>query len=133
MIVDPSRGMMLEQLSLTPTLMDQLQAGGVVGKIILVLLTIGAGIALFRGVALSRIRQQIKSQLKTPAQPGNNPLGRVLAVYDPAKNLSVESLELRLLETIVDEQQGLEQGLSMLKLLQRLRDARLVRYCNGYD
>ncbi|WP_305372191.1 MotA/TolQ/ExbB proton channel family protein [Photobacterium leiognathi] len=117
---DPSRGVMLDQLANAPTLEDRLTAGGVVGKIILLLLAIGAGIAIFRGVKLATIKQQIKKQLKNPDQVGNNPLGRVLAVYNKEQNRSVEALELRLLEAIVDEQQGLEKGLSMLKLFAAL-------------
>jgi len=120
LVVDPSRGVMLEQLALSPTLMDRLQAGGVVGKIILILLLIGLIIAVVRGVSLSIARQKIRRQLKTPTQPGDNPLGRVLAVYSKEKKQSVEALELRLLEAVVDEQTGLEKGLSMLKLLAAL-------------
>ncbi len=120
MAVDPSRGIMLEQLANSPTLKDRLQAGGVVGQIIIALLVIGLLISLFNGVRLLVIRQQIRTQLKDPTQIGNNPLGRVLSVYDAEKTRSVEALELRLLETIVDEQQGLEKGLSMLKLLAAL-------------
>lgn len=120
MVVDPSRGFMIDQLALTPTLFERLQAGGVVGKIILALLTLGLVIAIFRGVKLAIIQQQIKTQLKNPEAPTDNPLGRVLSVYDEEKHRSVESLELRLLEAIVDEQQGLEKGLSMLKLLAAL-------------
>ncbi|PSW27999.1 flagellar motor protein MotA [Photobacterium phosphoreum] len=120
LVVDPSRGVMLEQLAQAPTLMDRLQAGGAVGKIILLLLAIGAGIAIFRGTKLAMIRQQIKAQLKQPSKPGNNPLGHILAVYNKEQSRSVEALELRLLEAIVDEQQGLEKGLSMLKLFAAL-------------
>lgn len=120
MATDPSRGIMLEQLANSPTLKDRLQAGGVVGQIIIGLLVVGLIISLFNGVRLLVIRQQIRKQLKQPTVVGNNPLGRVLAVYDGEKRRSVEALELRLLETIVDEQQGLEKGLSMLKLLAAL-------------
>ncbi|RYU47956.1 flagellar motor protein MotA [Aliivibrio finisterrensis] len=120
MASDPSRGIMLEQLANTPTMKERLQAGGVVGKIIIGLLLIGLIISLFNGVRLFVIRQQIRKQLKQPQELGKNPLGRVLAVYDAEKQRSVEALELRLLETIVDEQQGLEKGLSMLKLLAAL-------------
>ncbi|PQJ84973.1 MotA/TolQ/ExbB proton channel family protein [Aliivibrio sifiae] len=120
MVADPSRGIMLDQLANSPTLKDRLQAGGVVGKIILGLLSIGLLISLFNGVRLLVVRQQIRTQLKDPKNIGQNPLGRVLSVYDAEQNRSVEALELRLLETIVDEQQGLEKGLSMLKLLAAL-------------
>ena len=77
---------MLSQLANAPEMKDRLAHGGVVGKIILGLLAIGAIIAVFRGVKLVAIRQQIRSQLKNPQQPGNNPLGRVLAVYDKEQN-----------------------------------------------
>ncbi|PSU49210.1 flagellar motor protein MotA [Photobacterium frigidiphilum] len=126
LIVDPSRGIMLEQLANTPSLKERLENGGVVGQVILGLLAIGGIIALFRGTKLFIIRQQIKGQLKQPQVPGNNPLGRVLSVFYDNKERyteqgrSVEALELRLLETIVDEQQHLEKGLSMLKLLAAL-------------
>ncbi|KII79424.1 MotA/TolQ/ExbB proton channel family protein [Vibrio renipiscarius] len=120
MVVDPSRGIMLEQLALEPTLQDRLEAGGVVGQIILGLLAIGLIIAVARGASLSMARQKIRRQLKTPAVPGNNPLGRILAVYNKEQNRSVEALELRLLEAVVDEQTHLEKGLSMLKLLAAL-------------
>ncbi|MFA0413926.1 MotA/TolQ/ExbB proton channel family protein [Vibrio renipiscarius] len=119
-VVDPSRGIMLEQLALEPTLQDRLEAGGVVGQIILGLLAIGLIIAVARGASLSMARQKIRRQLKTPAVPGNNPLGRILAVYNKEQNRSVEALELRLLEAVVDEQTHLEKGLSMLKLLAAL-------------
>ena len=119
-VVDPSRGFMLEQLALTPSLSDRLQAGGVVGKVILGLLAIGLIIALVRGVSLSIARQKIRAQLKNPEKAGDNPLGRVLAVYNKEQNQTVEALELRLLEAVVDEQTHLEKGLSMLKLLAAL-------------
>ena len=120
LVIDPSRGILLEQLANSPTLADRLNAGGVVGKIILGLLAIGLLIALVRGASLMISRQKIMKQLKTPAQPGDNPLGRVLVVYQKDKHRSVEALELRLLEAVVDEQTHLEKGLSMLKLLAAL-------------
>ncbi|EGQ8390461.1 TPA: MotA/TolQ/ExbB proton channel family protein [Vibrio cholerae] len=120
MKVDPSRGVLLEQLALTPTLNQRLQAGGVIGNVILVLLGVGLIIALYRGAILATLRQKIKAQLKNPEQPGNNPLGRILAVYNKEQQRSVEALELRLLEAVVDEQNHLETGLSMLKLLAAL-------------
>lgn len=119
-VVDPSRGFMLDQLALEPSLTDRLQAGGVVGKVILGLLAIGLIIALVRGISLAIARQKIRAQLKNPEQAGDNPLGRVLAVYNKEQNQTVEALELRLLEAVVDEQTHLEKGLSMLKLLAAL-------------
>lgn len=118
--LDPTRGQLLNQLSLQPTIFDRIKAGGIVGSIILVLLAIGLVIALVRGVVLFTIHRQVHAQLKCPENPLNNPLGRVLAIYDAEPNRTVEALELRLLEAILDEQSKLEKGLSMLKLLAAL-------------
>lgn len=119
-VVDPSRGKMLSQLAAAPQLTDRLDNAGLVGKVILALLGIGAVITLVRAVQLLIIRRQITQQLKQPQVPGNNPLGRILSVYDKDKKQSLDALELRLLEAVVDQQQDLEKGLSMLKLLAAL-------------
>ncbi|MCG3736214.1 MotA/TolQ/ExbB proton channel family protein [Vibrio cincinnatiensis] len=119
-LLDPSRGLLLEQLAFAPTMKQRLEAGGVIGNIILLLLGVGLIIAIYRGITLAMARQKIQQQLKNPHQVGNNPLGRVLSVYNKEQTRSVEALELRLLEAVVDEQTGLEKGLSMLKLLAAL-------------
>ncbi|MCK6261672.1 MotA/TolQ/ExbB proton channel family protein [Vibrio sp. ZSDE26] len=118
--VDPSRGVILSQRELEPTLKDRLEAAGVVGKVILGLLAIGLFIALYRGITLSVAQVKIRKQLKKPQQIGNNPLGRILSVYNKENTRTVEALELRLLEAVVDEQTHLEKGLSMLKLFAAL-------------
>lgn len=120
LLIDVTRGELLTQYSEQPTLVQRIEQAGIVGQVILGLLAIGLVISLYRGVALLRIQMQIIKQMKSPNEPGNNPLGRILSVYDKEKRQTLESLELRLLETIMDEQQGLEKGLSMLKLLAAL-------------
>ena len=118
--LDPSRGVILEQFTHQPTLLERFQTAGIVGKVIAGLLVIGLLIGVVRGTVLLRVRHQIQKQLKTPDSPGNNPLGRVLSVYNKDKDRTVEALELRLLEAVVDEQSELEKGLSMLKLFAAL-------------
>lgn len=118
--IDPSRGALIAQLENEPTLMDRLKAGGVIGNIIIGLLVIGLMIGIFRGVTLSINKQKISKQLKNPHLLGNNPLARVLRVYKKEEVQTVEALELRLLEAVLDEQSQLEKGLSMLKLLAAL-------------
>lgn len=119
-VIDPSRGDIYKQLADKPTLSERFAHGGIVGKIIAGLFAIGMIIALYRAVVLTTTEQKIKKQLKSPEAPTDNPLGRVLGVYNSEKQLHVEALELRLLESIMDEQQHLERGLSMLKLLAAL-------------
>lgn len=124
-VLDPSRGVMLAQLENTPTLKDRLENGGTVGYVIMSLLVVGLLIAIVQGMKLVITRRQIKQQLANPSQIGDNPLGRILQVYvdsniKSALHNSTEALELRLMEVVIDEQQGLEKGLSMLKLLAAL-------------
>ena len=120
MLIDVTRGGLLTQYAEQPTLLQRIEQAGIVGQIILCLLLIGLIITVYRGVVLMTIQWQISKQLLVPETPSNNPLGRILSVYDKEKGQNLESLELRLLEAIMDEQQGLEKGLSMLKLLAAL-------------
>ncbi|MGR5361960.1 MotA/TolQ/ExbB proton channel family protein [Vibrio mediterranei] len=119
-LIDPSRGDIYKQLADNPTLTERFEHGGIVGKIIAGLFALGMIIALYRAAVLITTEQKINKQLKSPNTPTDNPLGRVLSVYNSEKQLHVEALELRLLESIMDEQQHLERGLSMLKLLAAL-------------
>ncbi|WED28964.1 MotA/TolQ/ExbB proton channel family protein [Vibrio sp. DW001] len=119
-VFDPSGGKLLEQLSLTPTIKERVEQGGAIGKVILVLLSIGLLIGLVQGTFLFISRHNINAQLKDKDTIGNNALGRVLGVYKYDQSPNVEALELRLYETILDEQQKLDRGLSMLKLLAAL-------------
>jgi biopolymer transport protein ExbB len=118
--LDPSHGGLLQQLAEQPSLAQRFAHGGVVGKIIAGLFAIGMLIALYRGLRLFITRSHINAQLKRPEQPQNNPLGRVLQAYKADQDQAIEAIELRLLEQIVDEQQQLERGLSMIKLLAAL-------------
>ncbi|MFT6985706.1 MAG: biopolymer transport protein ExbB [Psychromonas sp.] len=119
--IDPSRGKLMAQLGNTPTWYQRIDQAGIVGKIIIAILALGLVIGTYRGSILLRIEAQIKDQLKTPEHANaNNPLGRVLRVYKDDNRANIDALELRLLEAVMDEQQHLERGLSMLKLLAAL-------------
>ncbi|UPQ89105.1 MotA/TolQ/ExbB proton channel family protein [Vibrio sinaloensis] len=120
LLIDPTRGELLQQRATSLTLLDRIQQGGPVAQVIIALLLVGLIIAVVRGIHLVAIRRKINQQLKSPSAIHNNPLGRVLAVYQNNHNRSVEALELRLLETVLDEQAHLDKGLSMLKLLAAL-------------
>lgn len=118
--LDPTGGTLIERLSLVPTVTQRIEQSGVIGKVILVLLAIGVSIGVVQGAFLLITRMKINAQLKDKDNIGSNALGRVLGVYKYDQSPNVEALELRLYETILDEQQKLERGLSMLKLLAAL-------------
>jgi biopolymer transport protein ExbB len=115
---DPSQGKLLNQLALKPTLMQRFEQGAGVGKVIVGLLVIGLIIGFAQGIFLAISRTKISVQQKDSENIGNNALGRILSVYK--YDSSPNALELRLYETILDEQQKLDRGLSMLKLLAAL-------------
>ncbi len=120
MAFDPLNGRLLEQLSLTPTLTQRIEQGGVIAKVILGLLIVGLMIGVTQGSILFISRIKIQAQLDKPQNSDNNALGRILSVYKGDNSLNVEALELRLYEAVLDEQQTLERGLPMLKLLAAL-------------
>lgn len=118
--LDPTAGKLVEQLSLDPTMWQRVEQGGAIGKVILTLLILGIVIGLMQGAFLFTSRMKINAQLKDKENIGNNALGRVLSVYKYDQSPNAEALELRLFETVLDEQQKLERGLSLLKLFAAL-------------
>lgn len=118
--IDPRRGELYAQLEQQASLKQRLEQGGVVGFIIILLLVLGILIALLQGAFLLRSRQQIYKQLKTPEQVQDNPLGRVLSVFNEELSHNIEALELRILEAVMDEQHRLERGLPLIKLFAAL-------------
>lgn len=118
--IDPTHGQVFEQLANQPSLTERIESGGIVGGAIVALFLVGLLIAVVRGYVVLTIGRQISLQLKSPNEHQDNPLGRVLSVLDEQPNRTPETLELRLLEVILDEQSHLEKGLSMLKLLAAL-------------
>jgi biopolymer transport protein ExbB len=121
MALDVTRGDLIAQLANVPTLQDRINHGGIVGQIIIGLLVVGVLIGVVRGGALLLTNAKINKQLKSAETPTeDNALGRILSVYQQDSSPNVEALELRLLEAVMDEQQHLERGLSMIKLLAAL-------------
>ncbi|GAM74468.1 motA/tolQ/exbB proton channel family protein [Vibrio ishigakensis] len=119
--LDATRGALLEQLANNPTLSQRIEQGGVVGKIIIGLLLVGLLIGFYRAFVLMSIKSKINKQLKDVSNPtDNNPLGRVMLVHKEDQSPTIEALELRLLEAVMDEQESLEQGISTIKLLAAL-------------
>lgn len=116
--VDPTRGTLLAVLVQTPKLMEQIEFGGLVGYLIMVLGAIGVILAAVRFVALSAVGAKVNAQRKDSANAReNNPLGRVLAVYYKDPNVDQETLQLRLDEAVLKEIPALETWLPALKMI----------------
>ncbi|MDM5133310.1 MotA/TolQ/ExbB proton channel family protein [Aeromonas piscicola] len=115
--LDPSHGTLLEMLAQAPTFWQQVQQGGQVGAIIVLLAAIGLGIAAVRLWSLSRELTLVRRQLKSGEYHADNALGRVLTVAEQHPELSMETLELRLDEAILQETPRMERGIGMVKVI----------------
>lgn len=116
--IDPSRGSLLGLLVQTPGLAERLEAGGVVGKIIMYLGGLTAVLALIRLAMLLIVAAKIRSQERTPTQSNKgNPLGRVLAVYHERRDADVETIERKLDEAVLREASALERFLWAVKVV----------------
>ena len=116
--IDVTRGQLLGLLIATPNLTERIQQGGEVGYVIIGLGILGVLLALERLISLSIAGSKVRSQLKNAESPRkDNPLGRVLMVYEDNKNVDTETLELKLGEAILKEQAPLQRGILFIKVI----------------
>ncbi|MGB0371643.1 MAG: MotA/TolQ/ExbB proton channel family protein [Opitutales bacterium] len=117
-VLDPSQGAMLNAFANTPDLSQRIEQGKTVGYVILGLLGVGLILSLFRWLFLTFSLVKMKAQLKDLSKPTNNPLGRIVSVYNnyDKPDVSVETLELKIDEAIMKEIPRLESGLSTIKI-----------------
>jgi len=117
MAVDPTRGQLLGALVQAPTLLERIDQGGPVGYVTLALGALGVLIALQRLIYLFNTGRKVKSQLQSGKPSPDNPLGRVLGVYNDNRKDDIETLELKLDEAILKETPQLEKWQSALKII----------------
>jgi len=115
--IDPSKGSILRLNTQKATLKERFDAGGPVGIIITIVLAIGLSIAIVRFFSLFLLQAKMRKQMKNTETPNtNNPLGRILTVYQENRNTDVESLELKLDEAILRELPSIDRGLNLIKI-----------------
>jgi len=130
--IDPLRGSLLALLIQAATLEEQVGSigavaecylpfcdgqGGTVGAIIILGGFIGVLLALERLITLSMVGAKVNSQRKNPTPSDDNPLGRVLKVYDENKDVDVETLELKLGEAILGETPKLTRNITLIQVI----------------
>jgi biopolymer transport protein ExbB len=99
---------------------ERIEAGELVGYIIIAVGVIGAVLALYQFIYLVRVRVAVKRQLANLDAPrADNPLGRVLATFKGDANRieeDAEVVELRISEAVLREVPGLERFQAFLRL-----------------
>ena len=117
--VDPTRGNVLQQLQQTPSLLERVHQGGLVGYVILALGALGLLLALWRLAWLQRTSGRVDRQVDDLDNlKRDNPLGRVLGVIGSHPRLEqLDTLELKLDEAILKETPALERWQGLIKLL----------------
>jgi len=115
---DPTRGQLLSLSVEKPQFSEQVEAGGAIGYIIIVLGAIAILLAVVRYVWLLFVGMQVAAQKRNLDNPsGGNPLGRVLKVYEESKGVDLESLELRLSEAVLKETPRLNMFNTLIKVI----------------
>lgn len=115
----PSGGSYLAALISSPDFRERYwDQGGTIGQIIIFIGAFAMLLGLYRLLVLSMVVAKVRAQLKTPNSPkSNNPLGRVLMVYEKDKTMDIETLELKLGEAILSETPRLESFQTLLKII----------------
>ena len=115
----PTGGSYLAALISSPDFQTRYgEQGGTIGSIIIVVGIVAMLFAIYKMIYLTFVGAKVNSQLKNTAKPNkNNPLGRVLMVYENDKAMDIETLELKLGEAILQETPGLERFLTLVKII----------------
>ena len=115
--IDPTRGQLLSLLVQSPSLMERIAQGKVVGYVIITIGIIGLLIAVWRMLALAATSATVNRQMKNLNRAGNNPLGRVIKIAHDSPDVDVEGLELKLGEAILKETPKFYSMLPFLKII----------------
>lgn len=116
--LDPTRGVLLGLLVETPSLMERLRQGGIIGYVILTLGAFGLLLVIFRLIYIAWVGGAIRRQLDNLASPSEkNPLGRILKLSNGTPSVNPVNLELQIDEAIIRETPRLTRGEGLIKLL----------------
>lgn len=115
--IDPTRGAILSALVDTPSLVERIEQGGLIGYFILALGCVALILSIERMTTLLITARKINKQMQTRKVDLKNPLGRIYKVYMDNRHLNVEALELKLGEAILQERLPLERFISSIKIV----------------
>ena len=115
--IDVSRGGILALLVDTPSAEERIGQGGIVGYTIIVIGVLAGLLAVVRWFVVFLASRKVAAQKKREEASDKNPLGRVLKVYEENKNVSADTLELKLDEAILRESARMQRFLWAIKVV----------------
>jgi biopolymer transport protein ExbB len=115
--IDPSRGVLLEALTDTPSILERTEQGGYVGYTIIGLGLFALALGLTRLAVLIVIGRRVEEQVHDDRPDERNPLGRVLGVYEKNRALDIEALELKLDEVVLRESTAVQQHMWIVQTI----------------
>ncbi len=115
--VDPSRGSLLIALVDTPSPTERVQQGGVVGYAIITIGIFAGLVGIVKWVTLSITSRRVMAQRKREVVKTDNPLGRVLKIYEDNRSLVTEALELRLDQAVMEEADRLDRFMWLVRVV----------------
>ncbi|MCP4602842.1 MAG: MotA/TolQ/ExbB proton channel family protein [Proteobacteria bacterium] len=115
--VDPSRGVILSLIVQTPGNRERIDQGGPIGYTVIFLGIITFVIAVLRFLYLAFVSWKVRRQRSSSTVRTNNPLGRIMNVYEQNPSAKTETLELKLDEAILRESTKLDRLLWLVKIV----------------
>ena len=134
--IDPTRGSLISLLIQKATLAEMVGTpfggfttgacylpfcdgqGDYPGSVIIMVGIIGVLLAIERLITLTLVGRKVSAQYRQPENPtDDNPLGRVLKVYDDNRDVDVETLDLKLGEAILSETPALTRNITIIQVI----------------
>lgn len=115
--VDPTRGTLLNMLLDMPDMRERIDQGGIIGYFTIAVGALGILLALERIFTLVIVTRKVADQKRMAKPSSDNPLGRILFIFENNRHLDPESLELKLGEAILRERAPLEKYLTLIKIV----------------
>ncbi|MFH2066846.1 MAG: MotA/TolQ/ExbB proton channel family protein [Pseudomonadota bacterium] len=117
-MIDPTRGQLLQMLTCKPTVVERIQQGGIIGYIILFMGCAGLLVGLVRYGYLHLMLQRVNRQaIDLRHATSDNPLGRIAMVYNEIRDRSHIQKEILLEEAIAREIPRVAGYNNLIKLL----------------
>ena len=92
--------------------------GGIVGSIIILVGIVGVLLAIERIITLSLMGAKVKKQKSTPGEPSeDNPLGRIINVYDANREIDTETLQLKMGEAVLQEMPRITRNITIVQVI----------------